>query len=410
MGISLKQEPERLTPVGNPIPIVAYSTDYNENNFRYQLLLYKLNADLISYTVILTLYLDPDIDNDGYMVYDLAPIIQNYIDDDISIVKTSGITNTNAYYKFITRVTEYIGTTAGANILSNYLYVSFNGVTQYGEAAFDPDNYEIALGKGTDFLSKKVNRTYKLDSYSTLNFFNVNIDDGVHLYVIVYDEVDVTKYYQMWLPSSGDTTNKIIYAVPLGPANINEGSNAGIWTQNYITPTTADIIKSTTTRYTLHIMSSAYALISEQLTVYLDHNCYRSDGVEFIYRGELGTFETLIANYVDVKDFTTSFNEIKRNQYSISNDSYTYSIGDRGRKVVNRRTNESHTVNTDWLTDSEVTDWLELLNSTDVYINKGGDMYPVLITNTKYSEKTVKNEKLFNYTIAFDMAYEKLSV
>jgi hypothetical protein len=111
----------------------------------------------------------------------------------------------------------------------------------------------------------------------------------------------------------------------------------------------------------------------------------------------------------DLKSFKTARNEVKSNHYSIKSNQYTYSIGDRGRTNINVSTTESHSAISGWIGDVESQDIMELISSPEVYIKKGGEIYPIIIKNTGYDLKTIRNDKLFNYTIKFEMAYEKLS-
>jgi ketopantoate hydroxymethyltransferase len=76
---------------------------------------------------------------------------------------------------------------------------------------------------------------------------------------------------------------------------------------------------------------------------------------------------------------------------------------------VNSRTTESYDVITGWMSDEETSDLMELFNSTDVYVIENSNTIPVIITNSSYDEKNVKNNRLYNYVISYDASYEKLS-
>lgn len=407
MSLGIKQEPDSLMPIGNPLPLVVDSSQSGVSNFRYRLRINRVYGAAI-YLNTAIIYLDPDINNSGYMVYDLGQIIANYVESDPEVIKIEDITVSNPIQEYQWNVTEYVGNTAGSTISNSIDMVAFDGVTQYTET-WDELDYIPHLTNECKFLTNKVNRTLKMDSYSVVNMVNKDLSEQLYFVIKVYDpEASTTiKYYQNTITAP---TYPEILTLPLGPVNLNAGGNNGDWLYIY-GAYTGDIISPGTTYYDFYVTNAAGGPISETKRVYIDHNCYKEDGVTFIYKGELGTYETLIANFVDVKGFKTNFTEIKSDYYQVnSSDQFTYTKGDRGRKVVHRTTQESHKVNTDWLNDSESADLMELFNSNDVYIQDGTDILPIMITNSSYVQKTVVGQRLFNYTIKFEMAYNKLSV
>jgi hypothetical protein len=200
-----------------------------------------------------------------------------------------------------------------------------------------------------------------------------------------------------------------IMCLPIGPANLNLMSNGGLITnETTSTIVVGDLIDETTIYYQVHLQSGLN-ITSETIKINLDHNCYKHNGVQFLYLGELSTFETFSARMGDIKSYETSRSEVKTNYNKFNGTSYGHNIGDRGRSVVNLTTQEERVVLTDWITDEQSIDLMELFNSPEVYIILNGEIYPIIITTKSYDEKTIRNNRLYNYKIGFDMAYQKLS-
>lgn len=112
-------------------------------------------------------------------------------------------------------------------------------------------------------------------------------------------------------------------------------------------------------------------------------------------------------------DYYNNFNPVRQNiditrqQYTAPRVDYssltsTYDITRRGRTVNNSSTDDSFSVDTDWLTKTDA-NWLEeLLESPSVYIQRNGEFIPIIINNSNYTSKTsAGRQKLFKYTFNF---------
>ncbi len=325
--------------------------------------------------------------------------------------KTGFTESWESIYNWTYDITEYIGDVSGSTA-SGSDYWSFRGVIQYGDT-WNYGNYILNSGSTNKFLSNKLSRNYTLNEHATVNTFLGDFDDFQTDYdrVIIYvrdNEGRGTRYNFINEIVSGHT--KTILTVPIGPVQLNQmGVNGSIYEDQDQTIAINDTFLDETSVYYEIYFQKGYELASETIRIYLDHACYRHDGVEFLYLGELSTFETMTFRMADIKTFNTKRNEVKINHYNIKNDHYTYSIGDRGRKNINIGTTEKHKVISGWLNDDQSSDVMELLNSPEVYIIKSDGIYPIILTNTRYENKTIRNNTLFNYVIEFDMAYEKLS-
>ncbi len=404
MSLSLIQVPEYITPVNNPVPIVFDSSFATENGFRYKVTLtdgYGNDSDIWIY---------PDTDNNNYCIYDFSMILSDSIGsnkDNYNVTKIESADESILHYWF--RVTEYIGSTSGDTYFDTDMRTVFRGVKQYGDF-WDMDDYTMTGSTG-QFLSEKSSRKYKLSEYGSINAlkgpFGSNNSNWDTVVLDLYNGSYLNRYSFNEFPSSYTLPN--IFTIPIGPVQINQMSNAGLIINSGTTlPVVGDLLDETSIYYDIHLQDGS-DVSSETKRIYLDHDCYRWDGVEFLYLGDLSTYETFTARFSKTKSFKTGRSEVKSNYYGINSTQYNYSIGDRGRQNINIQSQETNKVLTGWLNDNQSTDLMELFRSTDVYIIEDGNVYPIIITNTSYVEKKVLTDKLFNYTISYEMSYQKLS-
>jgi len=406
MSLSKIQEPLEISPVNNPIPIVYGSSFSTQLGFRYKVELLDSGN-----TVATEIWIYPDTDNSSYCIYDFSMLLGDLVNSNKENWNKTGFTESwESFYPFNYTITEYIGSTSGATETGSG-YNTFRGVQQY-EDTWAGNSYIMRTGTTSKFLSNKTERKYKLDEYASINAFFGNLGTYPSTYnkvvIDVYDGDFLVRYNYPNQLLTGHI--KGIFTLPIGPKQINDMAALGyIYTGATSSVSVGGAILDTDDIwYEIHLQYND-EIFSETIRIYLDHNCYKHDGVEFLYLGELSTYETYTARYGDEKKYKTDKSEIKSSWYDINATQYSYNFGDRGRSIVNVRTNEEHSVYTDWIKDEVALDIMELFRSPDVYIIKNDKIYPVIITNGSYIEKTVRNDRLFNYKIDYIMAYEKLS-
>ena len=142
-----------------------------------------------------------------------------------------------------------------------------------------------------------------------------------------------------------------------------------------------------------------------------------------IDRGECNDFSPIQVSWVNefgVKDY---FSFQKRNDKNISVNrkeynkefsdwsevSYNPAQTDRGRTTFATTIEETHTANTRYLTDAESTYLKNLYISPEVKVRFDGDtdFTPVVLTDTQYTERTFRKDKLFQHTINFKLANQQ---
>jgi hypothetical protein len=137
----------------------------------------------------------------------------------------------------------------------------------------------------------------------------------------------------------------------------------------------------------------------------IDTTCSPFNNVRLIWTNRLGGYDCF--NF----RLNSQRNEsIRRKEYkSILKPLYT--TGDRGDTTITVDTDEIWTINTDWITEQEYLALNDLITSIDVFVVEYSDaepaVYPIIIVDNSYTQKTQLTEKLFNMTVKYKLAYEK---
>jgi len=408
MSLSIIQNPLILSPCNNPIPIVVSSTTSSDIGFRYYVTLNITGTTTSS----VSLFIYPDTTNSNYMIYDAAMILSDFIGS-TNNWNCSGITTASEdILDFTYSVTEYTLAVSGETITGG-TFKTFRGVKQYGDF-WDSEDYMMNKYNQKFLSNWEGNRSYKIDEYGTINCFygdfDVNNKSTWDAAKIVTSDGGT-----FYIKTTPDYSSPKIFTLPTGPKLLNVGGLASL----YFTKTgttydsyTGNIISSTTTSYTITLIQTGNTTSykSETLTIDVDTTCYKHDGVQFLWLGELGTYETYTFRAKDIKSFNIERSESRKNYWGFDS-TYHYSIGNRGRRIVNLKATEEHQVYSGWIDTTTSQNLMELYLSPEVFIIRNGNIYPIIITNKEIEEKTKLNNegKIFFHTIVFMMAYEKMS-
>ena len=135
-------------------------------------------------------------------------------------------------------------------------------------------------------------------------------------------------------------------------------------------------------------------------------SCTRYDNVRLAWRNRLGAWD-----YMNFRGKSTESVDITRSDAGSvpgtwDSATFTYNNWDRGKKTLHTEATRKLTINSDWLNPDEGI-WLEeLFTSTNVQILADDNVvYPVVITDKKYTKKTSVNNKIkIQYTVNLEYA------
>lgn len=407
--------PKQVSPVNNAIPIIYSSTNSSETGFKYKIVI--TNTSATPDETVATLYVYPDVDNSNYCIYDASKILSSIVTSNIKELWNNEDPinyNDESIKRWTYTITEYIGDTSGATYTSNE-YQVFRGVVQYGTFWDYTEWLPLSTGSTGKFLTNYTGKTLRIGEYDTANIFYGTFSGETtnwdRVYIEVYTASLGTPYY---IINNLDDSYPNIVTIPIGPKNLSLAVDAGIVIDaTTLSAVTSDIIDSSTLYYEIDVRTSPYTNVdvtSNTITVTLDHNCYRYTGVEFLWLGELGSYETYTFRMKDIKSFDIERSLYKNQLYYITKGDYSYNLGDRGETVFHISGKEKHQVFTSYINSDAINDKLmELYNSPEVYIIKNDEIYPIIIEDTTIKSYNVENNKTWKHTLNFRMAYEKLS-
>jgi len=406
MSLTKLQEPDIMSCVNNTIPFVFSSENSITDGFYYTIEFYYYKHT----TKIVLLLSKVYPDGDGLFVYDASTILQNYIEHIPSNFNVEDITKyEDNIYNYYYTIYENVGGSVIDTYTGDTLSV-FGGVIQYGETFDYTNHYPTSVNSGYTFLSNKENRNYRLDEYATINMFcsDTTIIDKLVIQPKQKPSVPDVNYKYYYDVSTTGNINTYIF--PIGPVQLNNMALDG--KINYYdigSPIVNNIISDDDLYYDFWLEDDKGDLLTKKYRVYVENECYGFDETEFLWLGELGTYETFSFRFSNKKSFDIDRNETKRLINSVIDNENTYNIGDRGRKINHISGIETHECKSGWLTTSESNDLMELFMSKDVYVIRDGNIYPVIITDKKVENKNSDIDDLFNFTIKYEMAYKKLS-
>ena len=343
-----------------------------------------------------------------------------------SVVLYNGVTNATGSLPPAKSGSGYYFTLDGLVNPNDKVNWNWNSGSKYNNRLIDDATFNVQYGL-TDFPATQSIRSTE---YQTIAFLNGNLNgtssslnaqDIWAMYVTEYDVtgslLQTTIYYndsnngnggprtdftQIWADvyTSQNQDTRLIH-FPVGPQNFLDAGNG-------LEPNTA------------YYVCTFY----EQAT----DGGRNDNGIYGTYRFDLTTADcgyegTRLAwkNKYGVWDYYTfplaesTISNIERSTYtqtfvnfSSTSSTVSYDKSRRGATQFINKVSKQRTAESDWL-NQEYADLLtELFYSTDVYIQDGTDMLPIVVTNATITEKTnPRTQKTFKYTLEYKLANDE---
>lgn len=120
-----------------------------------------------------------------------------------------------------------------------------------------------------------------------------------------------------------------------------------------------------------------------------------------------GAFQDMYFFKRTTESLTVNDDTYKVNNINTASVTYPTYKGQRQRYDVNGQT--SITMNTGFISESAVSTMEELFLSENVWIRWDGQTLPIIPRSKSFTHKTSLNDKLINYTVSFDFAFNKIN-
>jgi len=351
-------------------PVVYRFTGCN-SEYSYKFILYCSTggaADLT--TIYATIDRVPDID--GGITVDAKNLLMNYIRNNYNIAPYTGTTGSHLNYTIIfkAQLAEYNSGSLVQTLNSNISSASM-GYSENYSSFNDVEEAETILnvnGSTTYEIGSSFNLFYKYNAVAT--GFDITYTDSslsAHTFTTAFDSYTVSGNYTIKHIYCGydDLTNRYSKSVNTDyPIVVEVGSE---------TITLNPIPCNGNTQYTIRFMN-------------------KNGVIDYVY--------------VNGKDEITEqidYETYKYNKIDYSTMSYNYSGGSYHKRFIMGK--KKRTFNTGWINESVVERLNDLYLSELVWLNN----MPIIITNTDMKYKTTRFDKLINYTIETEYAYDTIN-
>lgn len=151
--------------------------------------------------------------------------------------------------------------------------------------------------------------------------------------------------------------------------------------------------------------STGSTVVGETITLNIKDYCSKHEAVRFFYMGKFGEYLPLTFDRVSKRNINNTRSNYKQNygSYDSVANAWGYTTYDKGLTTYDISSKEVITCTSDWLSESQVSMVVDMLNSPNVYIQDSNNNYvSVNITTNSYEVKKKVNEKLLNYTLSFE--------
>jgi hypothetical protein len=250
--------------------------------------------------------------------------------------------------------------------------------------------------------------------YETVSYLNDATDPYTTYDVVLYANDTVLKTITDKNLNIGSTNAKMVY-VGVGPQNLME-ANADLipffttetWSHYTVTIKTAGASFTNTVYFANEAINPTILhqiTFNGNLLVTTVPPISQKEKVRFAWINEYGVW-----------DYYNVYNAVKRSsnitkqnvtlpQVDYSSTSSPYNVNNRGEKNYYTEVKDTFTIETSYI-GKNVSNWLEeMLESPSVYLQRGSQFIPVVITNSNYTSNTHQaRQKLFQYTINFQPA------
>ena len=359
MAITINTQPQRVQTVYNQIIVVATSTNISEDSFSY---IFEICDS--SGTTLRTLRIPPEI-NYSKGVTDVARVLESYLGTDF--FKTNGTSDfrdcNNSHYDYQIKVGEEYEV---AGVLTQFLdLANFNASAINGSLIFEDfinfQSSSIELdGPAKQFLTEDIDKEVLLSQEGYTHFYNDTAPT----------DFEVNTYNSSGtLLSTGTFTNA---------ASTNVSSFGSAPTSlNSMTLATGSqpLIDSNTSYYEITAQNAGD--VSKTYRYNIKSNC--GDGVVLHFLNNLGGFDWF--PFLTYKEsFGIERETYKKNPNRLAADgSYNFSTLDREVTQYHTKKTRKAKLNTDYLSDSQYEWLIQLVDSPEVYMEKDGVFYSMLI-------------------------------
>jgi hypothetical protein len=391
--------------------------------------------------------------NAGVGIFDLRPILENYVKTDNTttsgseyktttpptaldlpihlIDKFSGNNNAMRYLAIKFKI-EYLGATdctgdqddnvireACGESQNSISYKIFNGYLKRSDTlqlvgnnfGFDTSKFNLSSNLDSFLTNAPTTQYANIEDYGTMSFINTSgiVDNVLFTYydssgsTLGTDTVDRTLANGAYTTYNGYIGMDLLY-FGCFPANLT-GANLTTWVAN-----SADV-----SYYTVIARYGIYNIVN---TVTINVNCPDLKGFESIrlaWLNQWGAWDYYTFNKKSVRSLSTKGSTYTQSRGTWNEGVFKLNGYKGGQKSFRVNATEKIKMNTDFVSEADGEWFEELINSPEIYILEGYQtdvsdpllnnyVTPVRLTTSAYTRKTIANDKLMQYTFEVEKA------
>ena len=429
MAITIEQNPQLFTTIGNPMTFVVSSTNVAQPNFMFVCDVYR-GATLITK---MKAFPNPAT-NYGY--FDIRESLRSFIGVNTNINDGDGFECPDMWTSYTVEFSEqYSGAPATTYDFTGTVYCGAIDTLDF--PFYFQENYVCDVSAPLNPIKLLTNRpqstkavAFEDFSYMQSGYLYIpcvrssapNID-FIHITYYDYTLTPCRNYFYKtpnWVyHDGGDPNENSVIAVPLMPLDIYEIPDT-LTSDNLPGSTNFDrVVQSPGYYYSirLSIDDTGANYLSDEYFVYVDQPCTRYEFTEIHFQNQLGGVDSYVFTKPRREMQSITRVEASRPLLRENASTYDYTIQDYSKYNASIDYQKTFNVLSDWLTDSEF-EWLsEMVRSPRVWIRynylSGGSpataLVPIIITDTNYNVWKRDFDSLKTLSVNFKYTFDETS-
>lgn len=429
MAITIEQNPQLFTTIGNPMTFVVSSTNVAQPNFMFVCDVYR-GATLITK---MKAFPNPTT-NQGY--FDIRESLRSFIGVNTNINEGDGFECTEMWTSYTVEFSEqYSGASATTYDFTGTVYCGAIETLDFPFYLFS--NYVCDISSPANPIQLLTNRPQSTkavalgsSSYLQSGYLYIpcvrSSDPNIDFVHIKYYDANgsVIRDYFYKTPNwgyhdAGDPNENSVIAVPLMPLEISDIPDS-LTSDGFAGEVDFNLVLDGPGSYysiRLSIDDTGTNYLSDEYFVYIDQPCTRYEFTEIHFQNQLGGVDSYVFTKPRREMQSIARVEASRPLLRETNGNYSYFITDDSKYIASVDYQKTYNVLSDWLTDSEF-EWLsEMVRSPRVWVRynymNGGNptqrLVPIIITDTNYNVWKRDFDSLKTLSVNFKYTFDETS-
>lgn len=402
MSLTLYQSPQPISPVWDINPMTIYSTSSGLTDYYYVYFITDEDG------VVTAMKQAPSID--GLGIFNPNVIAKSMIETEFEHT-TTGVTTSNNVYQYKITYGGLSDTSVVDALVTTDVVTIINAASTQIEYSINMNDYCLSATTSkflSDYNDKFID--LQLDDYYVLSFLNGSFSGTTYNSNVKYIVLTFgTDQFAIENPYCGiNISDTIFYANPekiilnagVGPKNLLNNGNL----KTYPALATYFMLESyltTNPEYSIRAVDNSGNTISQSVNVSI--GCKRGyNKYQIFYMNNMGAFDSVSFNNGNWQDFANKTSTYRKDNYSVVNNQYVYTNGNRGLTTLNKTSEKTLTVNTSYDLYEDVVE--KLILSSNHYLVDGATKIPLVLDTEKFRKYDMYSSRLNSYPLVFNYA------